>query len=77
MTAFLHSACGLLAMFQENPFQPPSASTIADSVDQLYYLLSGITAFFTVLIFSIIFVFMIKYRRKSPNESGIATHTPM
>src|SRR5579864_2710840 len=66
----------LLAM-QSNPFQPPAASSVANSVDQLYYMLSGITLFFTVLIFSIIFYFMLKYRRKSPDQSGTETHTPM
>jgi len=76
MMGFLQSGCELLALLQ-NPFQPPAASSIANNVDQLYFVLSGITAFFTVLIFSIIFVFMIKYRRKSANESGIETHTPM
>jgi hypothetical protein len=29
----------------QNPFQPPAASTIANSVDQLYYMLSGIPLF--------------------------------
>ncbi len=76
MMVFLQSGFELLAL-QQNPFQPSAASSIANSVDQLYYLLSGITAFFSVLIFSIIFYFMIKYRRKSAGESGIATHTPM
>ena len=47
------------------PIQPPAASTIAGGVDQLYYFLTGITLFFTVLIFSIIFYFMIKYRRRT------------
>ncbi len=41
------------------PVQPPEASTISGGVDQLYYLLTGVTLFFTVLIFSIIFYFMI------------------
>jgi cytochrome c oxidase subunit II len=75
MMGFLQSGFELLAT--QMPFQPPSASSIASNIDQLYYLLSGITAFFTVLIFSIIFVFMIKYRRRSPGESGVETHTPL
>jgi cytochrome c oxidase subunit 2 len=50
------------------PIQPPVASTIAQGVDNVYYFLTGLTLFFTVLIFSIIFVFMIKYRRRSPDE---------
>ena len=76
MMGSLQSGFGLLALLQ-NPFQPPAASTVANSIDQLYYVLSGITVFFTVLIFSIIFYFMLKYRRKSPGETGIETHTPM
>ncbi len=50
------------------PFQPDQASTIARSVDYLYFFLTAITLFFTGLIFSIIFYFMIKYRRRSPDE---------
>src|ERR1700722_12941997 len=53
---------------QAFPFQPEQASTIARSVDHLYYFLTAITLFFTVLIFSTIFFFMIKYRRRSPDE---------
>jgi len=59
------------------PLQPPAASSIAEGVDHLYFVLSGITAFFTVLIFSIIFVFMIKYRRRSEDERSAETHTPL
>lgn len=59
------------------PLQPPSASTISPGVDQLYYLLTGITLFFSVLIFSIIFYFMIKYRRRSDDELPEETHTSM
>ena len=50
------------------PFQPEQASTIAKSVDELYYFLTAVTLFFTALIFSIIFYFMIRYRRRSPDE---------
>jgi len=59
------------------PIQPPAASSIAEGVDKLYFVLSGITVFFTVLIFSIIFVFMIKYRRRSEDELTVETHTPL
>jgi cytochrome c oxidase subunit II len=59
------------------PLQPPEASTISGGVDQLYYLLTGVTLFFTVLIFSIIFYFMIKYRRRSPDEVPPETHAPL
>src|ERR1700674_5678196 len=53
---------------QSFPFQPEQASSIAKSVDQLYFFLTAVTLFFTGLIFSIIFYFMIKYRRRSPDE---------
>lgn len=59
------------------PLQPPAASSIAESVDQLYFFLTGITVFFSVLIFSIIFYFMVKYRRRSEDEIPRETHTSM
>ena len=59
------------------PLHPPAASTIAGEVDQLYYFLTGITLFFTILIFSIIFYFMVKYRRRSDDEVPEDTHGPM
>ncbi len=52
----------------EIPLRPPAASTIADDVDKLHFFLTGLTLFFTVLIFGIIFYFMVKYRRKSEDE---------
>jgi cytochrome c oxidase subunit 2 len=59
------------------PLQPTSASSIADGVDQLYLFLTGITLFFTVLIFSIIFYFMIKYRRRSNEEVPPEVHSSL
>src|SRR5258708_31174497 len=53
---------------QGMPIQPEQASTIAQSVDHLYFFITAVTLFFSVLIFSIIFYFMIKYRRRSPDE---------
>jgi cytochrome c oxidase subunit 2 len=50
------------------PFQPEQASSIARSVDLLYFFISAVTIFFSALIFSVIFYFMIKYRRRSPDE---------
>jgi len=75
MMALLHSALCNLAMTM--PFQPPAASSTAQDIDRLYLVLSGITIFFTVLIFSCIFVFMVKYRRRKDDEIPIATHTPL
>ena len=46
------------------PLFPEVASTIAKSVDRLYFFLIGITVFFSVLIFVSILYFAVKYRRK-------------
>src|SRR5260370_21139851 len=48
--------------------QPEQASSISQSVDHLYFFITAVTLFFSVLIFSTIFYFMIKYRRRSPDE---------
>jgi cytochrome c oxidase subunit 2 len=45
------------------PLFPEQASTIAPRVDALYFFLVAITAFFTLLIFVVVAVFAIKYRR--------------
>lgn len=50
------------------PLHPPAASTIAQHVDYLFYFLTAVTLFFTILIFGLIFYFMIKYRRRSDDE---------
>ncbi len=44
---------------------PPSASTFADSVDALYFVLIALSLFFSTGIFVTIFVFAIRYRRRS------------
>ena len=50
------------------PIKPETASTTAASVDHLYYFLTALTLFFTFGIFSTIFYFMVKYRRRMPDE---------
>jgi len=55
-------------MSADIPIHPEQASTIARQVDYLHYVLTGITLFFTVLIFLTILYFMVKYRRRSPDE---------
>ncbi len=42
---------------------PEAASTVAGTVDGLYYFISGVTAFFTLLIAGLVAFFAIKYRR--------------
>jgi cytochrome c oxidase subunit 2 len=50
------------------PFVPESASTVSGKVDALYFYLSGVTVFFTLLISGVLLFFVIKYRRRSPYE---------
>ncbi len=54
-------------------FRPPVASVQAGRMDSLFFFLTAITLFFTVLIFTTIFYFMIKYRRRSEGERPPAT----
>ena len=50
-------------MWKNLPLFPERASALAWQVDGLYFLLIAVSAFFTLLIFALIFVFAIKYRR--------------
>jgi len=60
-------------MAQWPRLRPEEASVSADRVDHLFFFLTGITLFFTFLIFATIFYFMIKYRRRSEQERPPAT----
>src|ERR1700728_612204 len=53
---------------QAPQLRPEAASSIAEGVDHLYFVLTFITLFFTIAIFSTIFFFMVKYRRQADNE---------
>jgi cytochrome c oxidase subunit II len=50
------------------PLFPEAASSIANSIDYLYFYLIAVSTIMTVLIFSAVFFFAIKYRRRAPNE---------
>ena len=50
------------------PLVPDSASTLSWKVDALYFYLSGITLFFTLLISGVLIFFVIRYRRRTPYE---------
>jgi cytochrome c oxidase subunit II len=50
------------------PLFPEAASTIASSIDYLYFYLTAVSVIMTALIFGAVFFFAIKYRRRSPNE---------
>ncbi len=59
------------------PFFPEQASSFARHVDVLYWFLVAITAFFSILIGSLVVVFSVKYRRKSPDEIATEIHESM
>src|SRR5215210_3949096 len=50
------------------PFIPESASTVSNQVDGLYFYLTGVTIFFTLLIYALLVLFVIRYRRRSARE---------
>lgn len=50
------------------PFIPDSASSESSRVDALYFYLSGVTIFFTLLIAAVVTFFVIRYRRRTPFE---------
>jgi len=62
---------GLLRLF------PVQASTFAPDVDHLLYFLLAVAVFFSLAIFSAIFYFAIRYRRRSENELPRAIHGGM
>lgn len=51
-------------MWSHFPLFPARASTLAGHVDALYFFLVALTAFFTVLIATLILVFAIRFRRE-------------
>jgi cytochrome c oxidase subunit II len=55
-------------MWSDLPLFPDKASTIAGRVDDLYFFLVSVAAFFSILIFAAVFFFAVKYRRRSPDE---------
>lgn len=55
-------------MWRNLPLLPERASTFAPEVDALYGFLVGMSVFFIALIFILITVFAIKYRRRSEEE---------
>jgi len=50
------------------PLFPEQASTLASRVDALFFFLVAVSVFFVGLIFLLIFVFAVKYRRRADDE---------
>src|SRR5688572_29747840 len=54
------------------PLFPEQASTMAGRVDALYFFVLAISAFFGLLIATLVVVFAVRYRRRSPDERPAA-----
>lgn len=61
-------------MFTNFPIFPQQASSAAGQVDGLYFFLLAVTAFFSILIATLVIVFAIKYRRRHDTEVGVPIH---
>jgi cytochrome c oxidase subunit II len=61
-------------MWSGTPLFPEQASTMAARVDNLYFFLIGLTAFFSLLIAGLIVAYAIKFRRRSPDAIGARIH---
>jgi cytochrome c oxidase subunit II len=61
-------------MFQNFPFFPQQASVQAGQVDAVFYFVVAVSAFFSLLIATLIAIFAVKYRRRSDDEIGVPIH---
>ena len=56
------------------PFFPPNASSVATEMDLLFLFLTGVSAFFVVLVAALVVYFTVKYRRVHPDQVGADIH---
>ena len=56
------------------PLFPDQASTVAARVDNLYFFMIAVSAFFAVVVTLMVVVFAIKYRRQHDDEVGEPIH---
>ena len=61
-------------MFKNFPLFPVQASQQAGQVDAVYFFLVAVTAFFSLLIATLVIVFAVKYRRRHQDEIGMPIH---
>ena len=61
-------------MFQNLPFFPQQASAQASQIDAIYFFMVAVTAFFALLIGTLVVVFAVKFRRRHHDEIGVAIH---
>jgi cytochrome c oxidase subunit 2 len=56
------------------PLFPEQASGFAGRVDNLYFFITAVTAFFAVLVVVLVFLFATKYRRRHADQVGVPVH---
>jgi cytochrome c oxidase subunit II len=61
-------------MFSGIPLFPEQASTIAPRVDNLYFFIVAVTAFFAIVVTVVVIVFAVKYRTDDPLAVGARIH---
>ncbi len=61
-------------MFPDIPLFPVQASTLAPEVDNLYFFILAVTAFFALIVAVLVAVFAIKYRDKTGDKVGAPIH---
>jgi cytochrome c oxidase subunit II len=61
-------------MFTNFPLFPEQASAQAAQVDGIYFFMVAVTAFFSLLIASLLVAFAIKYHRQHKDEVGVPMH---
>ena len=57
-------------MDSDLPLFPTQASTIAPEVDALFLFIAGVVLVFTLLVFALVIVFAVRYRRRSEADTG-------
>jgi cytochrome c oxidase subunit 2 len=56
------------------PLFPEQASTMAARVDNLYFFITAVCAFFAVVVTVLVIFFAIKFRRRTPDQVGEPIH---
>jgi cytochrome c oxidase subunit 2 len=53
---------------------PPAINEMAKQVDSLFWFIAWITLFIFILVEMLLFIFLVRYRRKRSDKQGIALH---
>ena len=61
-------------MFEKFPLIPEQASTYATRFDLLFWAQVAFTVAMSMLIFSVIFFFALRYRRRAKDDAGVPIH---